>query len=298
MFDSLRKYIFECRSIISDEKKDRFFKLQSLIFLLCWIFHTYNWSFLYGPDGLSPSMGFINGLYDSFNILHYKSELIHSFVLFSMYLCVYLIYVNKYRKAALICTYIVLLSMSGRVYEVWNGEQGSFSVFLPYILLLSTKPKTNFYLHNLFKIQLALVYIISTPWKVYTDYDAWINGSLLSYALADNFFSRFWDLELFSYWGGFLSRITTWFVFILEATWGILLLTNSYKKLLPPLAIALCIFHIGIFFFLEGVSLFGLTPIPLIYLALDVDLFSYLKNINFKNEIKNVFIRSKNLNPR
>jgi hypothetical protein len=115
-----------------------------------------------------------------------------------------------------------------------------------------------------FFIHIELIYIISLPLKPYFDH-AWIDGTLIYFAVNTFDMSRFPGWEIFKIGHAIVSRIMTWASLLVEAAFPILIWTERFRI---PVILALAAFQVGIAILLSGVQFFSLSMLSALILFL------------------------------
>lgn len=121
---------------------------------------------------------------------------------------------------------------------------------------------------RLMQINIALMYVTSTPYKLITD-EAWLNGEALYWAITSNYWSRFPFPELFYMCDAVLSKIATYGTIFIESTFPILV---WFKKTRVFALIMISFLHIGIAFIIPNVTIFTLSMLCSFWLFTTSDL--------------------------
>ena len=182
-----------------------------------------------------------------------------------------------------ICTiflYVLIASMVHRNRMIVNGEDLTFRMVLLYSCfaplnhvfsvdswlrrrkaerkgLSADRPQPMIWAVRLIQINVALIYVISLPNKLYDDPDAWLwEGSAIYLAMTSNMWSRWPWPEMF--YGGFLSKLFTYGTVVVEGLFPILVWFKR-PKLFAVAAIASL--HLGIAVMLQNVTFFTLAMV-------------------------------------
>ncbi len=247
-----------------------FFRFKCLLvamILFVYLNRFLNWEFLYGPEGLVESIGFIQGLM-KFNILETRSIIIHWLIyLISILSCIG-IFCDKTFRLSIIWNFLMFTSMATKHSFSWLSEDGTYISVLPMLLLISTsKERITFHRFYILKFLFLTIYASGLFWKFFYDPYTYLSGEAAYFVQHERFFPRFPSIFLFQIYGGIISKIVTWGSLLSQFIY-ICCLVSSNRVLRKMGCYLIFGFHLGTFIVLEGTALFALSFIPFTYLVL------------------------------
>ena len=110
---------------------------------------------------------------------------------------------------------------------------------------------------RLMQLHFALLYLVSLPFKLLTDW-AWRDGTVVYYAVNSLVFSRWPGWEIYTWGNGFFSRFATYYTLTIELLFPLLV---WWRPARVPVTLGLILLHIGIGLSLEGLLMFNLAAI-------------------------------------
>lgn len=239
------------------------FRISLGLFLCVYYFALVrDWQLFYGPNGLIyPS----TGSYPGPTVFAWVGTEEDAWLLWgSGFASAMLLLLGLGRKLPVIWLWVMNFSIGWRNLGSLNSEEQILAVILFYAMFMPLN--ASLALHNQrgpvtvrpiglvpLQIHLALVYVISLPWKFITD-PAWLDGSALYFANRDMLFARWPYSDLFSIWGGLFSKLGTVMTLVVEASVP-LFVWFSRTRLVVGLAIIGL--HVAIGVFLSGVTFFS-----------------------------------------
>lgn len=107
------------------------------------------------------------------------------------------------------------------------------------------------------QIHLALIYLFSIPHKLISDF-AWRDGTVIHYLQHNSLYSRWPDLNVFTWGNAFLSRVMTLYTIVVQSIFPFL---AWFRRFTVPLVLGSIFLHLGIAFLIEGITMFNLAMI-------------------------------------
>ncbi len=163
--------------------------------------------------------------------------------------------------------YILYSSMMNRNYFIVFGEDNLirmllfYSCFAPLGYRLSIDSYFDRRLEmktpevwpiRLIQLNIALIYLISTPYKLLYD-PSWVNGTAIYWTVMSNNWSRFPFPDLFYKCGGFLSKLFSYGALAIEFSFPVLVWFENTKLIA---LILISMLHIGIGLLIPNVTFF------------------------------------------
>lgn len=273
-----------------------------LYFLLFFFMLAPSWLKYYGQDGLMPIRVKSILEYELFDsLLFYISSDTGLWIFYGIsVICAICLIFGLLWKLPIIWLWVANYSIVWRNIAVHNSEEQVvavlllFSLFLPLNASLSLRSffnkrkqkrhntKVRVWALRLLQIHIGLIYLLSTPQKLISDY-AWRDGTVVHYFTHDFLYARWPDLQIFTWSNALLSRIVGYLTLILQSTFIFIV---WFRRIRVPLVLSLIFFHLGISLFMEGISMFNLAMIPGLILFLPSS-ETRLFFTSWKNRIRN-----------
>lgn len=118
-------------------------------------------------------------------------------------------------------------------------------------------PRPMIWAIRMMQINVALIYVISLPFKLADD-AAWLQGDAIYWTLASDMWSRGWFPEMGYRWGGAFSKLATYGTILIEGQFPILVCFRRTRLLAIGLVTSL---HLGIAVMVPNVALFTLSMV-------------------------------------
>ena len=180
-------------------------------------------------------------------------------------------------RISTIILYVLQTSMIHRNLLIVNGDDLVFRMLLFYSCFaplnhclsvdswlskrksggLGTKELPLIWPVRLMQINIALIYVISLPYKVFDD-PAWLNGEAIYWTVTSSMWSQCPFPELFYKCDCLLSKIFTWGTILIEGSFPILVWFEKTKLIVVALVTSL---HLGIAFMVPNVAFFTLSMV-------------------------------------
>ncbi|GAB4524954.1 MAG: hypothetical protein Tsb0020_43020 [Haliangiales bacterium] len=241
--------------------------------LLYYVMLAPSWLTYYGPAGISPHVALGQVDYHLFQPIFWQvqSDTVMWLLYSASLVCVVLLALGVvWRLAMAWLWYMNLTLLYGNPFVV-NGEEQVlallllFGLFMPLGAALSVRslrcrgeapappPKVRTWTLRALQVHLMLVYLLSLPDKLTTG-PAWVDGTLVYYALMAVDYPRWPGLEIVAWGGAALSRVLTYFSLAVEALVPVFIWFRRFR--LPCVLLAMSL-HLGMGLFLEGVAMFN-----------------------------------------
>lgn len=244
--------------------------------LLCVMFIAYlpNWERFYDVNGIvslnDKSIPHIYNYLSVFNLTDGKMPVIlYWFIAFISSIAFAVGYKTRIFTVVL---YILYTSMVNRNHFIVYGEDNIirmllfYSCFAPLGYRLSIDSFFNKELKNkkfevwsirLMQVNIALIYLISTPYKLLYD-PSWVNGTAIYWTVMSNNWSRFPYPELFYKWNAFLSKLVSYSALAVEFSFPIFAWFNKTKLFVIAF---ISMLHLGIAILIPNVTFFTLCMV-------------------------------------
>lgn len=197
-------------------------------------------------------------------------------------------------RLATIVLYIIQASMIHRNYIIVNGDDLVirmllfYSCFFPLGYCLSidswikqkqgkSLPTSEFprmWPIRLMQINIALIYVISLPYKLVGDV-AWVNGQAIYYTATSNMWGRFPFPEAFYAYNCLLSKLMTYGTVLIEGSFPILV---WFKETTLIVTLLIASLHLGIAVFVPNVLFFTLAMVCSFWVFIRPEITHYLLN--------------------
>ena len=244
--------------------------------LLCVMFIAYlpNWERFYDVNGIvslnDKSIPHIYNFLSVFNLTDGKIPIIvYWFIGFISSIAFAVGYKTRIFTVIL---YVLYTSMMNRNHFIAYGEDNIirmllfYSCFAPLGYRLSVDSFLNKKLKNkkfevwsirLMQVNIALIYLISTPYKLLYD-PSWVHGTAIYWTVMSNNWSRFPCPELFYKGNAFLSKLVSYSALVVEFSFPIFVWLSKTKLF----AIAFIgVLHLGIALLIPNVTFFTLCMV-------------------------------------